>query len=1067
MSKKILKLSLTLLLAFGLASSSFAQGRQTGSISGTVSDNENNPLPGVTIALSGPAMMGSMSYLTSDVGKFRFVSLSPGEYEIKVELPGFKTYIRKDLRVSVGKITEVEIILEPAAIEEEITVTAGSPVVDIQSSKLSVHYGSAFLQSLPHRDLYGIELSLPGTVEAEAGREYTRMASVLGGGLRSTLYQIDGAILNDPTTLYIAANVNVDVYEEVEISLGALPAEVGLSDTAVINIVSKSGGNKFSGMASGYYTGTGGLRSLKFLPSLSQDLWTEEQMRALNVVAPQKYSNYLDGSMSFGGPIIQDRLWFFLNGRYISWKQVDPNTANIRIQQIYNTKPSAFDPKEIEHYDTSQEDWLAFAKLTFQVTKNLKYMGMLHFNMVNQPIYTLRTGNTTAWGYTAVVDHEKVYTTSHHLNWVLNQNTFVEIIGNYVNRHFPNMMRRETANNYTSYDRAVDIYWGNTSYTDDYYRKRMGATASITRFQDNFLGASHEFKAGAEWENTYYIRDRCRGYEPGDNPYYTYWANFNKQDKYYYSSSTREGRLVLYPYASLGVMKGEDNTKRYSAFAQDSMVVGRLAVNLGLRFDHSYAYEPEEHRPQLLNYKVGPEFLNPALALKDPNILIKALNDQYHNDPMVEYNQVSPFDEFTFPYRKVVQFSTFSPRIGFVFDLFGDGKTALKLSLARYYEQIWSGKYNAPQLLAAGSMNWYWTDVNKNGYMDLPKSGPVDSKYKDPNGDLYRLTSYTVQDPNVKYYADDIKCPYMDEIIAGIEHEVIKDFRLGFQFIYKQNKDITEDVDAANGYDATKLDDKGRPIWKPYTVTDPGWDGKFGTSDDKELTVYGLADYVPTPYFLGSNPPGCERKYIAGVLTFEKRMSNKWQLSGSILYSAFKGNADHDYGGAEGETTLFDSPNSLINAYGRIRYDRPLNIKILGTYILPFDIAVTGYFNYRSGPPWNRTFDRIYFPSGFGAQTAYASGIYAEPNGTRRNPSEASLDMRFEKSFNTEKLGKLSLYLDIFNLGGSTNLSVSRNPYGRLYFYEKPPRYTLDTNYGRINSIGGVRSIRFGLRWSY
>jgi nucleoside-specific outer membrane channel protein Tsx len=94
-------------------------------------------------------------------------------------------------------------------------------------------------------------------------------------------------------------------------------------------------------------------------------------------------------------------------------------------------------------------------------------------------------------------------------------------------------------------------------------------------------------------------------------------------------------------------------------------------------------------------------------------------------------------------------------------------------------------------------------------------------------------------------------------------------------------------------------------------------------------------------------------------------------------------------------------------------------------------------------------------------------GVAAEPNGTQRNSPETMLDMRVEKSFGFENLGKLSLYLDIFNLGGSTDLSVTRNPNAYLYFYENPPRYTLDTNYGRINSVTGVRSIRLGVRWNY
>jgi hypothetical protein len=1068
MNKKVCEIFIIGCLAAGLASSVAAQGRQTGSLSGTVFDNENNPLPGANVTLAGPAMMGSMSYVSSDAGKFRFVGLSPGEYDLKVDLPGFKSVIKKGLRVSVGKTIDVDVALEPAAIAEEVTVVAVSPVVDIESTKFSIHYGTDFLMSMPNaRDLAGIQNSLPGTVEAEAGREYTRMSSVLGGHLRSTLYQIDGAILNDPTTLYVAANINVDVYEEVEISLGSLPAEIGLSDTAVINIVSKSGGNKFSGMATGYYSGGGNLRSFKFLPSLSQDLWTEEQITALNVTPPQKYADYLDGSMSFGGPIIKDRLWFFLNGRYVSWKQIDNNTADVRARDLYNQLPSnlqnLFHPKDIEHYNTSQEDWLGFAKLTFQLNKNIKYMGMLHYNSVFQPVYTLRTGNSYAWSYTATVDTERVYTTSHHLNWVLDQNTFLELKGNYVNRHFPNILRPEFQQNYTNYDRATGLYFGNGSYNDDYYRKRYGVTASITRFQDDFLGASHEFKAGAEWEDTFYIRDRCRGFDKGkNNPYYTYWRDFSTQNKYYNSPSNREGRFYLYPYPELGVWAGEDNTRRLSAYAQDAIVAGKLAINLGLRFDHGYAYEPEEYRPSLENYyTMGPQFLNPNLAY-DPNILLKALNDQYHQ----QIGPISQLDEFTFPYKKVVQFTTWSPRIGFVYDLFGNGKTALKLSFARYFEQIWSGKFNAPQLLGAGSWYWIWRDVNANGYMDLPSSGPANAAYLDPKGDTYRLSSYQDQDPNVQYYADDLKCAYMDEYIAGIEQEIMKDFRLGFQFIYKQNKDITEDVDAENGWETDKLDDQGRPIWLPYGFTDPGWDGKFGTGDDQQMTAYGLASYAPTPRWLGYSPAGCERKYIAGVFTFDKRMSNRWQLRGSILYSAFKGNADHDYGGAEGETGLYDSPNSLINAYGRIRYDRPLNIKILGTYVLPYDIVISAYFNHRSGTPWARTISQVFFPPGFGAQTSYAS-VAAEPSGTQRYPSETTLDMRVEKGFNFENLGKLSLYLDVFNLGGHTYLAVQQNPNGYVYFYEDPPRYVLDETYKRVNSVSGVRSLRLGIRWSF
>ncbi len=1056
MSKKIFKISLILLLALGFTSISFAQGRQTGSIHGSILDEEGNALPGATVTLSGPPMMGAKSYVTGETGKFRFVALPPGEYEVKAEMLGFKTYIRKGLRASVGKTTEVTITLEITTIEEEVTVTAASPTIDVQSTKMSVHYGTDFLLSIPYaRDLYGIQQSLPGAIEAEAGREYTRMSSILGGTLRSTLYLLDGANMNDPTTTYLVANVNVDIYEEIETVIGALPAEVGLTDVAVINIVSKSGGNKFSGMVSGYYTGK----------ELAEDLWSEEQMEALNVDPPRKYTTYMDASVSFGGPIIKDRLWFFLNGRRISWEQDLPYTAHNRIAEIYDVNPAAFHPNDLLEYNLEHGDWLGFVKMTFQLAPNIRYMGMLHFNDVYEPVYSLRTGNNRAWGYTAIVDHEKVYTTSHHINWVLNQNTFVEVKGNWVNRHYPNVQRPELANNYTTYDREVSVWWGNTSLMDDYYRKRYGASATITRFQDDFLGASHEFKAGFDWENTFYIRDRCRGYEQGDNPYYTYWRDFAAGNKYYDSSTQPRGRLYLRPYSHLGGgMVGEDNTRRYSAFVQDSIVKGKLAINIGLRFDHSWAYEPEQHRPELLNYKVGPEWLHPDLAAIDPNILLKALNDQYHNDPSVDFNQVSCFDEYTYPYKKTVEFTTLSPRFGLVYDVFGDGKTAIKASFSRYFEPIWSGKYNAPQLFGK-TIRWRWYDLNENGYMDLPATGnwayPADSQYIDPNGDRYRLMSYTNMDPDRVYYQD-VKAPYMHEFILGVEQEVMRDFRIGAQFMYKVNKNITEDIDPNNGYDPNNT-----AIWVPYTVTDPGWDGEWGTGDDQQLTVYGLHEDAQAQNYIGTTPPETKREYIAAVLTFDKRMSNNWQFRGSIIYSAFKGNSEPTYGQTEGENTFLDNPNTLINAYGRVEYDHPLQIKLMGTVMLPLDFVVTAYFQHRSGSPWARNLDRVYLPDDAPTQWDYASSVNAEPKGTRRNPTRTTLDMRVEKSFSFGKYGKLSFYADIFNVGARRTLSVNRNPDAELDFFADPPTYEADPNYGDINSLAGVRHIRVGFRWSF
>jgi len=517
-----------------------------------------------------------------------------------------------------------------------------------------------------------------------------------------------------------------------------------------------------------------------------------------------------------------------------------------------------------------------------------------------------------------------------------------------------------------------------------------------------------------------------------------------------------------------------DNTRRFSGFVQDSIVKGKLAVNVGLRIDYGYQYEPEQTRPDMIDlYNVGPEFMNPNLDAT-PTLLLHALNDQYHNDPDILFNQTSAFDAVTTPYKKIVEFTTLSPRIGLVYDLFGDGKTALKASFSRYYEPIWSAKYNAANIISGGAMNWYWYDVNDNGFMDLPVSdgrygSPVQAQYIDDGGDYYRLTSYDVQDPDFRYYPSDLKAPYMHEFILGVDHELVRDFRLGLQFIYKINKNIVEDVDINNGYDPTATDDQGNLIWLPFTFTDPGFDGDWDTTaDNQEMTVYALSEDAPTKTYFGANPPEAKRTYTAVVLTFDKRMSSGWQLQGSILYSAFMGNTDPGYSATEGESSMFDNPNRMINSYGHIAFDRPLQIKLIGSVMLPMDIVLTGYFQHRSGSAWRRTIDRVYFPDSIGdiSQDSY-TWVAAETDGTRRNPPYTMIDLRLEKSFTFGDFGKLSLYIDAFNLAGRSGYNVNGNPYPRLRFDRDPVEYSDSATYADVTSAYGSRSFRIGAKFAF
>jgi hypothetical protein len=263
---------------------------------------------------------------------------------------------------------------------------------------VSVSYTTDFLAALPmSRDLYGIQNSIPGAISE--GVDYRRTSSILGGTVRSQLYQLDGVPMNDPATFYPMANINVDVYEEIEFGIGSLPAEVGQADSVVVNIVTKAGGNKFSGSVSGYYTGD----------SLVGSLHSIEDNEAIGVNPPESFKDYKDVSLSFGGPVIPDRAWFFVNGRRLLWARANPQTFDIRLQNI-NLREWTFSAAELQHFDIEHEEWLGFGKLTFQLSNNLRYMGMYHWNNIYEPVYSNRTSNTYTFACTIVWDHENTHT---------------------------------------------------------------------------------------------------------------------------------------------------------------------------------------------------------------------------------------------------------------------------------------------------------------------------------------------------------------------------------------------------------------------------------------------------------------------------------------------------------------------------------------------------------------------------------------------------------------------------------------------------------------------------------
>jgi len=1023
-SKKLIKSLLITLLIFSLSTIVWAQ-RQTGSIKGTITDEEGNPLPGVTVTITSPQMIGSRTFVTTATGDFRFPAVPPGEYTLRAELSGFQTVERKGIIVHVGMTVTVNVQMKMATIEEEVTVTAPSPVVDVESSKLSVTMTSELLKNVPMaRDLYDIVNAAPGAVSE--GVTYRRTTSIHGGTVRSNTYAFDGVNMNDPVVMYPLTNINFDVMDEVEVETAGHPAEVGYTDGGYINIVTKSGGNKFSGGAVVYYTND----------SFAQHLWTDEQINALGVSKPGVDKSWFDGSFTLGGPIMVDKVWFFSNVRYIRQEQ---STNFIPFSLNFPGYPDYLN-RSFGAYDWKHEEKMGFIKITAQLTPSLKFMGMFNYvdryrPMYEQPAWYLPMQATRVW------DHEKDYTGNFVVNYIIDQNTFLDFRVGYVHRWFPIPLQEEARGLPMIYNEGGPRYYLTTArFNETYLRKRFQIGAYLTRFQDDFLGGDHEIKLGAELEDAYGDWDWWRK----DNMY-LYWYQY---DPYYWGYTSSGLGVMDVGFYICGPEEGStkiiDRARRIGAYIQDSITFAeRLTLNVGLRFDRSWGWKPAITKTaggNPLSVYVGENYLKPIYG-------------------------VNPFAEMTTEeWKDIMVWNEFSPRIGFTFDVFGNGKTALKGSFARYTEYMMLQYFSVLHPFYPRSFWFQTVDVNGNGWPD--------------ESDIYYHygTTPRVMDPEyAKSKLDpDTSSPLSDEYLIGIQHELFKDFSLGINFIYKYKHNIAEDVlyDPETGKKWYTYE-KAPEWWVPYTTVVPGID----IYDDTEVTIYLPRVGHPDFFYQFANASELWRKYWALEFIFNKRMSNGWQFAGSIVYSKAWGTIGGWYDQSWGWSGAGDSPNYFVNREGRINIDRPLQIKLMGTVQLPYRVFLSAYYRHYSGAPWavdvNVRVDRSWMTANGLDPTYYSWGVLLEPLGTRRGRSSDILDLRVEKEFAIGDFGRLGVYIDAFNVLGWSSVSVGQDPISRWYPDPDDPmnpsagRYTTSSTYQTVTSVSGIRTIKFSVRFSF
>src|SRR6185369_1103940 len=225
----------------------------TGQIVGTVTDDTGAALPGVTVTLKGPEVVGQQTSMTNEKGFYRFPALPPGVYTLTYSLSGFGTLNHEGVRAAVGSTLEENVNLKVAAKTEEVTVMGEAAVVNAQSDQVSTNYDKDWVRNapIPRYTFFDLINAAPGVSQTSSDVQYRQTS--FGSSTTDNSYQLDGTDFTAPVSGAAWPYPNTDAIEEIEVlSLGA-PAEYGNLQGAVFNVVTRQGSNDFHGDLNYYY----------------------------------------------------------------------------------------------------------------------------------------------------------------------------------------------------------------------------------------------------------------------------------------------------------------------------------------------------------------------------------------------------------------------------------------------------------------------------------------------------------------------------------------------------------------------------------------------------------------------------------------------------------------------------------------------------------------------------------------------------------------------------------------------------------------------------------------------
>jgi len=694
-----MKILIILACAAGVPVAAFAQA----GIVGTVKDPSGAPIPGVTVEARSPALIEKTRTAISDsAGLYRIQDLRPGTYTVTFTLAGWIPYEQANVVLTGSFVATVNADLAVGSVSEAVTVTGRVPVVDVHSAKREVTLSGEEVASIPTVRSYNALLVLvPGVVtnvnDTVTGTSTTSFP-VHGGRTNEGRLTLDGLNIGSPAagngpTSYVVDGGNA---EEVTFTTAAAQGESETSGL-VMNIVPKSGGNTMRGSLFGSGT-SGRLQSSNLTPAL----------KAQGVTASTPLTKVYDISGTLGGPVLRDRVWYFVNGHIGGSTKESPNV-------YYNLnagKPAAWlyvpDSSRREYSDRTFEN--ASARLTWQVSRRNKISAFWD----EQALCRTCTGATPGLSEPMQISPEAVGVLGRPLRvaqakwWSpVTDRLFFEAgfggtyfgVGNF--ERTPNPTRdlirvaEQCANGCAANGNIPGLVYRSQDFSVAYSGSYQwnGSLSYVTGRQNLKIGYQH----------TLMTDDRT-------------WMTNNQNLTFRFNNGVPDQLTEsISPWLN-NARAGWD-----AVFVQEQWTRNRLTLQAALRFDRAASWFPAQQE--------GPSrFLPTAIILP-------------------ETNGVDSYKDIT-------------PRMGAVYDAFGNGKTAIRMIFGKYLDGVGvSGAYGntnptlrLPQttsIFGTAGVTRSWTDANRNLVPDCDLLNPSAQDLRPSGGDFCGVVSNTNFGTNV------------------------------------------------------------------------------------------------------------------------------------------------------------------------------------------------------------------------------------------------------------------------------------------------------------------------------